>query len=225
MPKIKNENQSPSYLQKHKWPHLFCSLVAIASIMIYLWWLRRYFNSIDFFVLFLGFTLFVNGLSREGASKIGLWPQDFKKCFRERTEQLLALAGLLLWWIILSGNVVNLANYDKAEFLGKYILVGLVQQYILNGFFVNRLIGLCGSESNKIIPLIAASMFSLVHLPNWFLMAATYIGGYLCVKIFLEHRNLYFLALAHGLVAFLLFHSFSESVTHHFVVGIKYFAN
>ncbi len=223
MPEIKNKNPSPSYSGEHKWLHLFFGLAVISGIMVYLWWLRGRFNPIEFFVPLLGLIALANGLFREGASKIGFWPQDFTRCFRERAEQLFALAALLLWWIVLSGNAASLAEHNGFRFLGKYIFIGLIQQYILNGFFVNRLLGFYGERNNKNIPIIAAAAFSLLHTPNWFLMLTTGLGGYFCVKIFLEHRNLYFLGLAHGLVGFLLFHSFSESVTHHFVVGIKYF--
>lgn len=215
---------------KNRRAHLYWAVFFVAVIMAHLWWLRSWLGTVEFFLPVLAVMLTVNYYFGEGPSKIGFWPQDFKKCFHERFEQLVGLSLLLIWWTVLSGNVANLADYDKAwfydkaSFLRKYILVGLAQQYILNGFFVNRLISFYGDEKNKSIPLVAGLMFGLVHLPNWFLMMVTFAGGYFCAKVFIEHRNLYFLGLAHGLVAFLLFHAFPDSITHHFVVGIKYFS-
>src|SRR3989442_7813052 len=42
------------------------------------------------------------------------------------------------------------------------------------------------------------------HLPNWLLMLIALPGGYICARIFLHYRNLYFLGLAHGVVGFLI---------------------
>ena len=108
-------------------------------------------------------------------------------------------------------------------FFLKYCLVGFLQQYALNGFLANRLALFWGSEKDDRVALTAAYIFGIVHLPNWFLMVVTSVGGYFCVKIFLKYRNLYFLGLAHAVIGVLLFYAVPENITHHFATGIKYF--
>jgi membrane protease YdiL (CAAX protease family) len=69
---------------------------------------------------------------------------------------------------------------------------------------------------------LAAGLFSLAHLPNWFLMPVTFIGGYVCVRVYLRYRSLYVLALAHGIVGFVLFLIVPDSVSAHFLIGPRY---
>jgi len=61
-----------------------------------------------------------------------------------------------------------------------YILWGLVQQYLLNGYLVN---GWSNSGRRRgFAPGLAAALFCLAHSPNWFLMAVTLVGGYACAR-------------------------------------------
>ena len=71
--------------------------------------------------------------------------------------------------------------------------------------------------------LASAALFSGVHLPNWFLMGVTLLAGYCCARLYLRHRNLYFLGIAHATVGFLLFLVVPDSVSHHLVVGPGWF--
>ncbi len=205
--------------------HLYWIVFFTTSVMFYLWWLRYYLSVFEFFMPVLIVMLMINIYFDEGLSRVGLRPSSFRGCFSDYGEQLAGVSILLLWGIFMAGNLSKLINYESASFLFRYILVGFVQQYFVNGFLVNRLAGFYGNECNKNISLITGFIFGLIHLPNLFLMIVTGLGGYLCANIFLKYRNLYFNGLSHGVVAFLLFNAFPESITRHFAVGIKYFSN
>jgi membrane protease YdiL (CAAX protease family) len=131
------------------------------------------------------------------------------------TFVLLAL-GLTL------GTVRNIGIGQAALSILAYVIWGLFQQYLLNGYFANRLFAFFGKERRGATALTAAALFSLAHLPNWFLMAVTFAGGYVCARVYLRYRSLYVLALAHGMVGFFLFLIVPDSVSAHFLVGPRY---
>jgi len=101
-----------------------------------------------------------------------------------------------------------------------YLPWGLFQQYILNGYFLNRFDSVL---SRRTAPMMSAALFSGAHLPNWFLMAVTLLLGYLCGRIYRRYNNLYFLGIAHGTVGFLLFLVVPDSISHHLIVGPGWF--
>ncbi len=106
-----------------------------------------------------------------------------------------------------------------------YIAWGFFQQYLLNAFFVNRLAAFAGEKRPHDVALAAAVLFSLVHLPNWFLMPVTLVGGYLSARVYLRYRSLYVLGLAHGILGFLLFLVVPDSISAHFLIGPRYLIN
>ena len=59
-----------------------------------------------------------------------------------------------------------------------YLPWGLLQQYVLNGYFLNRLEAWFRGGRR---PAISAALFSGAHTPNWFLMAVTLVAGY-CLR-------------------------------------------
>jgi len=106
--------------------------------------------------------------------------------------------------------------------LAGYLPWGLFQQYVLNGYFLNRF---DSALSRRSAPMISAALFSGAHLPNWFLMAVTLLAGYASVRIYRRYNNLYSLGLglAHGTVGFLLLLVVPDSISHHLTVGPGWF--
>jgi hypothetical protein len=74
----------------------------------------------------------------------------------------------------------------------------------MNGYFVNRLSDFLPAHPHA-VAVLGAALFSLAHLPNWFLLIATAAGGYICARLYLKYRVLYFLGAAHAAVGFLLY--------------------
>jgi hypothetical protein len=103
-----------------------------------------------------------------------------------------------------------------------YCVWGLFQQYVLNGYFVNRFSDVLPNHPRG-VPILAGVFFSLAHLPNWFLMMVTLPGGYVCARLYLQRRNLFFLGLAHGVIGFLIYLAVPDTITHHLYVGPKWF--
>jgi membrane protease YdiL (CAAX protease family) len=102
-----------------------------------------------------------------------------------------------------------------------YLPWGVFQQYILNGYFLNRFDSVLSRRS---APVLAAALFSGAHLPNLFLMAVTLLAGYICARIYRRYHNLYFLGIAHGTIGFCLFLVVPDSISHHLIVGPGWFA-
>jgi len=92
----------------------------------------------------------------------------------------------------------------------------------LNGFLANRLFEFSGNSRSRAVPFAAAALFSLAHLPNWFLMAVTLGGGYLSVRVYQRYRSLYVLGIAHAMIAFALFLAVPDSISGHFLIGPRY---
>jgi membrane protease YdiL (CAAX protease family) len=93
---------------------------------------------------------------------------------------------------------------------------------MLNGYFLKRL---TAAMPGRPAAIASAVLFSGVHLPNWFLMAVALVTGYVCARIYLRYRNLYFLGIAHATIGILLLVVVPDSVSHHLVVGPGWFGH
>jgi len=190
-------------------------------IMAYIWWLRfRYpYAWVPMLLLMFGLQWY----RRETPAKLGFkWRLPARAL--ARLAAFLALVALALLILGLALHSIRAITFEGAllSFL-LYCLWGLFQQFILNGYFVNRFSDFLPGHLQA-VPLLAAAFFSLAHLPNWFLMLATAAGGYVCARIYLRYGNLYFLGVAHGVVGFLLYLVVPDTVSHHMYVGPKWFS-
>ncbi len=156
--------------------------------------------------------------ARLGFGRAGLWRPfaDFAPLVGLLALALLS-AGLLL-------HTLRRVRWDDAFFsLALYFLWGLFQQYLLNAYFLTRFRKTLPRAGPRSLAALAAALFSLAHLPNWFLMAVTLAGGYVCARAYLRYRNLYFLAFAHGLIGFLIYLVVPDMLSRHLYVGPKWF--
>lgn len=211
--------------KRSAWVQFFWAVCFFAITMFGVW--RGYdFRNYDwFYVLILAGMALLNGYYAEGFRKIGLWPESFKSCFLEYGKMLLILSGLVLFLGLWFGVVRYADPWRILSNLCYGVIWGFFQQYVLNGFFVNRLAGFFEDENNPVVVWGAGCLFALAHAPNWFLMVVTFFGGWISAKIYLKHRNLYFLGLAHATISLLLYFLIPDSISQHFVVGPGYFQN
>lgn len=156
---------------------------------------------------------------REGATALGLRLRELREAFRA----LALWVGLLGVALVAGGGAFDTINpvvLGRAPgSLAVYLVWGLLQQWMLNGYFLNRLRQAgCGRRA----PLLAALLFSLAHLPNPFLMAVTLPGGYVAARLFLRYRSLWMLGAAHGLIGFLLNLVVPDCISGRFLVGPRY---
>jgi membrane protease YdiL (CAAX protease family) len=98
---------------------------------------------------------------------------------------------------------------------------GLAQHYVLQGFINRRAQIIWGTGWLSVIA--TAIVFSLLHLPNPALMAATLIGGLIWAFIYQRAPNLFALALSHAAMSWVLVAALPESMLNHSRIGLKYF--
>lgn len=106
-----------------------------------------------------------------------------------------------------------------SRFIG-YIIFAFVQQWLLQAYFLERLIRLTPSTTTAAVS--AAGLFSLAHLPNPILTIATVIWGTVACLVFLRHRNLYSLWIAHAILGIMLAICLPGPVTRNMRVGLGY---
>jgi hypothetical protein len=187
-------------------------------IMAYIWDLR--FSHQQFWIAILGFMLLSHRLRHEKARTLGFQSRHLRHCMEDFAPAVILLALLLLGSGLLL-QTTRPMTFDRAVLIwAAYIPWGLFQQYVLNGYFLNRLDRLV---SHRAAPMLSAALFSGAHLPNWFLMAITFLAGYYCARIYQRYHNLYFLGWAHATLGFALYLVIPDSISHHLTVGPGWF--
>lgn len=101
-----------------------------------------------------------------------------------------------------------------------YALWALMQQFILQVYVLLRFLRL-GMRRTPAIAL-SAVLFALAHIPNPVLLALTPVWGAVSCLLFLRYRNLYALALAHGILGMCLAITVPNRINHHMRVGLGY---
>jgi len=101
-----------------------------------------------------------------------------------------------------------------------YPLWGLVQQYAMQSFTFRRTLEGVGHPG--LSAAIAASLFAVVHWPNWPLALMTLVGGYVWCRLFHRQPNLFTLAISHGWLAVLVRYSWPAEWLHNLRIGPGY---
>jgi len=187
-------------------------------IMLYIWRFRGSYPL--FWAIILALMLASHALRRETPAKLGFSLRNLEESLLRFTPVVLLLALMLLAAGSIARTIRHITPESGFAGLVLYFGWGLLQQYVVNGFFVNRFMEVSPARA----PLLAALLFSAAHAPNWFLMLVTFVGGYVSATVYLDSRNLYFLGLAHGLFGFLLYLVVPDTISHHLYVGPKWFS-
>jgi membrane protease YdiL (CAAX protease family) len=193
--------------------------VMFAAIMAYIWVLRAYWPS--FSMVIVAAMLLSHVVRREWPRTLGFRIDNFRKAASELAVPV-ALLSLALLACGFALHTLRAVPVDQgAANLAAYLPWGVVQQYVLNGYFLRRLER---GWSRRSAPLMASVLFAAVHVPNWFLMAVVLAAGGICTYIYRRCPNLWVLGLAHGLIGFLLFLVVPDTLSHHLRVGPGWFA-
>jgi membrane protease YdiL (CAAX protease family) len=98
---------------------------------------------------------------------------------------------------------------------------GLLQQYALQAYINRRAQILFGKGAASI--LIVALLFALLHLPNPWLMCATFLGGLIWAATYQRAPNLYALAISHAALTWVLISTLPSGALRGLRVGYKFF--
>jgi hypothetical protein len=198
------------------------AVLVFLFIMYYIWWLR--FQTPSAWWMILGLILLSHLCHREAPAELGFRLANLNQGLAEFAPFLLFVVLALLAMGFLLHTVRSVTWDSGLSSLLFYFLWGLFQQYLLNGYFVNRFRLFFRGPEAGFVPVLAAVFFGGAHIPNWFLMGVTFVGGYVSARVYLKYGNLYLLGLAHGLIGFLLYLVVPDSVSHHLYVGPKWFS-
>jgi membrane protease YdiL (CAAX protease family) len=98
---------------------------------------------------------------------------------------------------------------------------GFVQQYVLQSFINRRAQLVLGSGWLSIV--LVATIFALLHLPNFWLAVATFAGGAVWAAVYQRAPNVFALAVSHSLMTWILVATLPAAWFHHLRIGFKYF--
>ncbi len=101
-----------------------------------------------------------------------------------------------------------------------YVLSSMLQQLLLQGFFLARLTRLIPRPHYAV--LAAAALFAVAHLPNPILTVLTMVWGSLACYLFMQYRNLYTLAVAHAILGITISLAIPGPMIRNMRVGLGY---
>jgi membrane protease YdiL (CAAX protease family) len=187
-------------------------------IMAYIWQLR--FSHHDAWLPIVGWMVLSHRLHGEQALVLGFDLRGLRSCLADFAPSLAFLALALVAGGLLFRSIRPVHwNWILAAWAA-YLPWGLFQQYVLNGYFLNRLQAVFPGRA---APVVAAALFSGAHVPNWLLMGVAFLAGYCCTLIYQKHKNLYFLGIAHATIGVVLLVVVPDSISHHMTVGPGWF--
>ncbi len=193
-------------------------LAVFALIMAYIWRFRPVHPWS--WVLVPAILLLSHFLRGDRLASIGCRTQGFTACLRGVGPAVALFVAIVFASAMAWGTIRPMTASGVALSLGLYLPWALAQQYLLNGYLLNRL---DAALSPAKAALLAAALFSLAHLPNWFMMITTLVLGYCANVVYRRHKNLYFLGLAHAILGFTIFVTTPDWLIHHLRVGPGWF--
>jgi membrane protease YdiL (CAAX protease family) len=159
------------------------------------------------------------GLHHDSLDRLGLRLDNFWK----------AMAGVLPISLVAASVAIGAGFFLKSidpprsvlVALAEYFAWAMAQQFALQSVVLRRLedMGFRGGA-----PLAAATLFSLVHLPNPGLLILTFLGGLLWCSTFRRNPNLLAVALSHAILAVVIVSTLPPEATGGYRIGPPYFA-
>jgi hypothetical protein len=155
-----------------------------------------------------------------GRKAMGLSGSNFA-----RSSWIIAAAGGVAAVAVLSASHLGTLHAPPTPTLfiqrfAGYILFACIQQFLLQNFFLLRLLHILQRPARAVF--VAAAIFSLAHLPNPVLTILTFIWGLAASAWFLHYRSLYALAVAHVILGTTLAVSVPGPTLRNMRVGLGY---
>jgi hypothetical protein len=117
------------------------------------------------------------------------------------------------------GTLHPLYKGDFSHIAG-YVLWTIDQQFLLQDYFVDRLLRL--GLSVPVAVTLAGTLFAAAHLPSPWLTAATLLWGIVSCTLFRRYRSIWVLGLAQGLLGLCFAICVPDALHHHLRVGLGY---
>lgn len=186
-------------------------------LLAYIWYFQARMHRS--WMILLALVVLSHVVRRETPAALGLRRQGFRDCARRYALPVVvvAIAGTLTGFML--DTLRDVAAWRVAGVLIGYCWWALFQQYLLNGYFANRLSASLDSRNQFLVAPLAGAMFAGAHAPNLLLMGVTLVGGTVAAAAYQRHRNLFFLAFAHALIGTMIWFAVPDTVSHHLRVG------
>jgi hypothetical protein len=155
---------------------------------------------------------------RHSANELGLGRTGFRRSLWIFPAAM-ALAAVSIWAAAHFGTLHPLYEGDF-QHIGGYVMWTIYQQFLLQDYFMDRLLRLMPNQSAAVT--LAGALFAAAHLPNLALTAATLAWGILSCALFRRYRNLWMLGLAQGMLGLCFAICVPDSLHHHLQVGLGY---
>jgi membrane protease YdiL (CAAX protease family) len=199
------------------WVHALEAGAVFALLISYIWFFQALARGS--WMILLAMIVVSHVVRGETPADLGLRRAGFAECARRFGVLVLLIAAVGTTLGFAFATVRHVAAWQVAGVLLGYVPWALFQQYLLNGYFTNRVQASLDPRHQFLVAPIAGAMFAGAHAPNAFLMVVTLIGGAVAAMAYQRHRNLFFLALAHALIGTMLWLVVPDSVSHHLRVG------
>lgn len=196
-------------------------LVAVVLIDSFLWFGRKLFPGalVVFAIALLALTWRSHRRAGEGPRDIGFRGDTAVAAALWLVPVILAAAAMAIAVGHHLGSLHALSG-AQAMSLVRFIASGMLQQYLLLGFFFRR--GIETMKAPTIAAILTAAVFAALHAPNVFLTAVTFVAGLVSCAVYRRAPNLYVAGVAHGLLAFVLYAVLPASINGGMHVGIEY---
>ena len=170
-------------------------------------------------IILLALVIASHAVRGETPTALGLRRAGFTECARRFAIPVLVVAAVGTVLGFMFDTVRDVALWRVGGVLAGYIVWALFQQYLLNGYFVNRLQASFQERHEYLVAPMGGALFAAAHVPNPLLMGVTLVGGTVAAAAYRRHRNLLFLALAHALIGTMIWFVVPDTVSHHLRVG------
>lgn len=163
-------------------------------------------------------TLLVVLVRRKNRDELGVG----RRGFVESLWVLPAVVVLCAVSIFAAAKTGTLHPLYKGDFkhIAGYLLWTVYQQFLLQDYFMDRLLRLVSNESAAVT--LAGTLFAAAHLPNVVLTAACLVWGVVSCLLFVRYRNLWAIGLAQGVLGLCFAMVVPDALHHHLRVGLGY---